>query len=283
MSVSEKVSFAGVSEKYSETLDYGATTSTQTIHTSTTKTDDSTGFTLQRGIGTNDNNTNFSSVYNYSGMSYIFSLDPPVGQLQVLDLDSEVQGNGYIQVSHTVDMLNTGVAFWTAQYGAQRFDLALNHPARWSVDKTRTEGVQFNCPLSTTPSVTIAQNGNKVMNGTCVASDAPTDLPNPTNLAIYHAPFYQMKGFFIFPEGGTGGPTISQATQGDTITLEARIHNYSLLTIPGSATVKARFYAQPTDAGGNFLDWTSGDPANQGEEADWLLFLVADIEDCLES
>jgi hypothetical protein len=86
-----------------------------------------------------------------------------------------------------------------------------------------------------------------------------------------------MKGFFVYSEGVSSGPTISQATQGDIVTLQARIHNFSLVPIPGAgsanpATVKVQFYAQPTDSSGNFLDWNDGDPANQAHfigEVDW--------------
>ena len=54
--------------------------------------------------------------------------------------------------------------------------------------------------------------------------------------------FYLMKGFFISKKGNTNGPNLAEASPSDSLTLSARVYNYSLVTT--TAPVHVRFYGQ---------------------------------------
>src|SRR5262249_41576257 len=71
-------------------------------------------------------------------------------------------------------------------------------------------------------------------------------VPTPRNVA--EALFYQMKGLFVTPGTTTDGPTTTQVNQGETVTLRARVYNYSLANMPVDARVRVQFYAQPWNA-----------------------------------
>jgi hypothetical protein len=64
---------------------------------------------------------------------------------------------------------------------------------------------------------------------------------------VNDAAFYQMKGLFVTPGLTAAGPTATLATLGDTLTLQARVYNYSLVNMPAGTSVHVRFYAQPWD------------------------------------
>lgn len=97
--------------------------------------------------------------------------------------------------------------WWQKVYTAP--DIALNHPGRWNWDKAKRQ-VSF-----------------------VTADSTPTIEDNY---------FYLMKGFFISKKGNTNGPNLAEASPSDSLTLSARVYNYSLANTTGS--IHVRFYGQ---------------------------------------
>jgi hypothetical protein len=62
---------------------------------------------------------------------------------------------------------------------------------------------------------------------------------------VADAPFYQMKGLFVTPGGSTTGPQMTSTVKGNTVTLRARIYNYSLVNFLPGSYAHVQFYAQP--------------------------------------
>ena len=209
--------------------------------------------TLNRGIGPDGDAGN--SAFLYEGQSYIFGQLAPIGTIQTdLQVNTAVQSQGYLQVGHVADPLSTGTiqsgAWWKQAYnpvncqGVPLADVALNHPQRWEQKEPtsqNTQQVRFNCPIGYTSAFGMPTDDP----GECTIT---TTQPTPTN--VTDAPFYQMKGLFVTPGTSAGGPTTTLAMLGDTVTLQARVYNYSLADMPtGTGTpVHVRFYAQPWDA-----------------------------------
>src|SRR5262249_10231585 len=90
-----------------------------------------------------------------------------------------------------------------------------------------------------------------------------SQAPTPRNVA--DALFYQMKGLFVTPgDNITDGPQITQTVQGKTVTLRARVYNYSLANMTNDTQVRVRFYAQPWDSNcGQFLSQPPANPCDQ--------------------
>jgi hypothetical protein len=110
--------------------------------------------------------------------------------------------------------------------------------------------VQFICPIGYTSAFGTPPDDP----GSCTPT---SEVPNTSNVA--DAAFYQMKGLFVLPGTSTSGPTTTIATLGDTVTLQARVYNYSLASMAAGTSVHVRFYAQPWDATkGRFLENSAG-------------------------
>jgi hypothetical protein len=97
--------------------------------------------------------------------------------------------------------------WWQKVYTAP--DVALNHPGRWNWNKAKR-----------------------------LASFVTAD----STPIIEDNYFYLMKGFFISKKGNTNGPNLAEANLSDSLTLSARVYNYSLVTT--TAPVHVRFYGQ---------------------------------------
>jgi hypothetical protein len=96
-------------------------------------------------------------------------------------------------------------------------DVAVNHPGRWTWDRTKQQ-VTFVKPGSTT--------------------------------IIEDNYFYLMKGFFISEKGDSTGPNLAEASPSDSLTLTARVYNYSLVDTNDASLknpakdIRVRFYGQ---------------------------------------
>lgn len=100
-----------------------------------------------------------------------------------------------------------GDSWWTTVYNKP--DVALNHPGRWTWNQSKTQA-------------------------TFVAANSTPIIEDNY--------FYLMKGFFVSKKGNTAGPNLAEASASDTLTLSARIYNYSL--VDTTAPVHVRFYGQ---------------------------------------
>jgi len=113
----------------------------------------------------------------------------------------------------TVNTPNTDLScsgsdiWWQKVYTAP--DVALNHPGRWNWNKA-----QRHASFVTADSTPIIEDNY----------------------------FYLMKGFFIAKKGNTSGPNLAEASPTDSLTLSARVYNYSLVNT--TAPVHVRFYGQ---------------------------------------
>jgi hypothetical protein len=244
VTVSGEASFEGGGVSGSASVDYNQSTSVSTLNTATQTFGESTGVTLNRVEKEN-------SVFLYAGQSYIFGQSAPIGTIQTdLKLNTDVQSKGYLQVGHAADPLSTETIqsgdWWKQAYTAAP-DVALHHPERWlqmEPSGSSPQQVQFNCPIGYTSAFWTPLDDP----GSCTSTNT---TPTPEN--VTDALFYQMKGLFVTPGTSLGGPTTTMARLGDTVTLQARVYNYSLMNMSADTTVHVRFYAQPWDAtGGSF-------------------------------
>lgn len=236
VSVSGSANIEGLGLSGSASFAYNQSRSSSTLNTTATSFADSTGITLNRGLGPDATTTN--AAYLYEGQSYIFGQLPAAGTIDDRTPAETVKGDGFITVGYAADPLSTsGIQsgnWWKQTYDLP--DIALNHPQRWQQtipQGTDGERVAFNCPIGFSSS--FASPG-------CTPNG---QTPTPANIAT--DPFYQMKGLFVTPGTSAEGPQITRVTAGDTVTLRARVYNYSLANLPAGSTVHMRFYAQPWD------------------------------------
>jgi hypothetical protein len=147
-------------------------------------------------------------------------------------------------------------SWWTQTYEPSNgaFDIALNHPMRWRNVNSET----------ITPAPT-----NCITLGTGYMDCATPNPRNPAN--PMQDDFHSMRGFFVFPSAQSNpndfanqGMQAQFATQGDQLTLEARVYNYSLNAMPAGASVYANFYGMPMANNGLPIDYVSpGQPGGK--------------------
>jgi hypothetical protein len=248
VSVSGSTNIEGFGLSGSASFDYNQSDSVSTQNTSASTYSASTGVIVNRGI---PGGATSSDDYLYQAQSFIFGQTAPTGTIDTLQTNTQVQVQGFLAVGFAADPLSTGAiqsGDWWKQAYTVRPDVALNHPQRWLQRLpigTTPQTVWFNCPIGfmssqTSPACTPTQ---------------PPQTPTPAN--VTDAPFYQMKGLFVTPGTSPGGPQITLTTHGQTVTLQARVYNYSLANMPSGTTVHVQFYAQPWDAGaGHFQSQT---------------------------
>ncbi len=217
----------GVSDQAS--VGVSDSTSMTTLQESTQTLSASEGITITKPVF----GTDVASCCLYDFGSYLFGLGNPNGTFQNFNLTShgqpiEVQTTGPLVVGFVAnptpmdgDELSCGGApgWWQQVYNLP--DVGVLHPERWNWLKS-SKTVSFNA----------IQPGVSPLN----------------------QPFYHASGFFITSHG-TSGPTLSEARQGDQLSLTSQIFNFSLrdtddptLTVP-AASVHVRFYGQIYNAG----------------------------------
>ncbi|MDT3776685.1 VCBS repeat-containing protein [Nitrospira sp. MA-1] len=236
VSVSGSANIEGLGLSGGASFAYNQSRSSSTLNTTATSFADSTGITLNRGLGPDATTTN--SAYLYEGQSYIFGQLPTAGTIDDRTPAETVKGDGFITAGYAADPLSTsGIQagdWWKQTYVLP--DIAFNHPQRWQQtipQGTDGERVAFNCPVGFSSS--FASPG-------CTPNG---QTPTPANLATN--PFYQMKGLFVTPGTSAEGPQITRITEGNSVMLRARVYNYSLTNLSAGSTVRVRFYAQPWD------------------------------------
>ncbi|MGD0074808.1 MAG: hypothetical protein ABSD31_10780, partial [Candidatus Binataceae bacterium] len=200
--------------------------STSTLQESTQTLSASEGVTVNKPAFGSD----VAGCCLYDFGSYLFGLENPNGTFQTFNLKNSAGQPIYIQttgplivgfvgnpIPNSGDELSCGgqPAWWRQVYNLP--DVALIHPERWAWSKeTKTASFNFEQP----------------------------------GISPLVQPFYHARGIFISEANSAGGPSISQARQGDQLTLAARIYNLSFLdtddsslTVP-AASIQARFYGQ---------------------------------------
>jgi hypothetical protein len=243
--------------KASLNLDLSRSDSTDDLKTQTASISAATTIGLHASAG-------FKNAYSYTPV--IFGQNAPPNYFDPNDPDhawaTPIQSNGItvfgpMRTAFTVDPLSgADSAFWrhtygpvTADGGTGAFDIALNHPVRWrNVNVSTTETVPDNCVPS----------GPGYMD--CV-SEKPRTPGDPMGDA-----FHRMRGFFIFRtvDANTTTPAnqglqLDSAITGDSLTLEARVYNYSLNPMPPGTKVRVRFYGMPWNPNSDFPVDHTGD------------------------
>jgi hypothetical protein len=215
---------------------YNGSKATTTLNQKLSTYSKSAGVLLNRGIGggpTSDAN------YRYQAQAFIFGQKSPLGTIQTeIPQNTDIKAQGSLSVGYAANPLSIGGIrsgnFWKQAYTVAP-DVALNHPQRWLQNLAVSgQQVQFNCPIGFTSSFNHP------------ACEPLEQAPTPANMAV--ALFYQMKGLFVTPGTTTEGPPTDQAARGDTVTLRARVYNYSLENMTPDTRVRVQFYAQPWNA-----------------------------------
>ena len=243
MSYSSSSSAFGVGGKFSFSLDLAASTSLNTLNES------STSMSTSKAISVNIPQFGYAAkCCDYAFGGYVFGLkntENPASE----DACTEGQTpekDGCTAVNNPdngkpIDIAGTGPLFagfladpvssvntnntdlncsgsdiwWQTVY--TRPDVGLNHPGRWNWNRSQR--------LATFVKA----------NSTPIVEDNY---------------FYLMKGFFISKKGETTGPNLAEASPSDSLTLTARVYNYSLkstndptLAAPAK-DIRVRFYGQ---------------------------------------
>jgi hypothetical protein len=237
VSVSGEVDIEPFGGGGSVSFDYNQSKAVSSLYSHASSYEASTGVVLHRGITEGPTRT---ANYLYQGQAFIFGQNAPLGTIQDdIKQTAEIKAQGIQTVGYVVDPLSTGgiqSGSWWKQAYTVAPDVALNHPQRWSQNQAsnvNAQQVQFNCPVGF---------GSSFESPACSPNQKS---PNPTNVA--EASFYQMKGLFVTPGASSNGPQIVMASTGDTVTLRARVYNYSLAAMPADTSVNVQFYAQPWD------------------------------------
>ncbi|MGI8566463.1 MAG: hypothetical protein ACR2LZ_08290 [Pyrinomonadaceae bacterium] len=206
----------------------------------------STDLSQSNGIGISKPGT-FADPFNYgySVTPYIFGHKEANGSIDNVPLTGDIKTSGLLQTAFVVDPLDGNAGGWWKQAYTTAPDVALNHPTRWVVTTPGlTDPVPANCRATGT--------GSSQMD--CV-NLAPSSPDNP-----WLSEFHNMRGFFISNARSPGqGPQLETAKAGDKLTLQARVHNFSLTAMNDGSKVHARFYGQEwnnsnnSSAGDSFL------------------------------
>ena len=222
LSVTGSAGFAGVTAGFGYGLNLSGSYGLTNLNSHTTDLGTSTGIQITKpgSFPTYQN-------YGYWVAPYIMGTTKPGGSVDSQPLSTDVQTFGLLRAMFTADPLASGAGGWWQQAYSQAPDVALNHPSRWQ-KVTAESSTGHNC----------------LGNGSGAYDCAKLTQRSPGNpwLSVFH----QMRGFFISSAQSPGqGPQLEQATAGDVLTLQARVYNYSLATMPSGAHVHARFYFQP--------------------------------------
>jgi len=161
-------------------------------------------------------------LYQYLVEPYIFGRLPAPQAVDTPTLTETVKTSGPIQAAFVANPLATGSGSWWSDSNnpyANAFDIALNHPVRWTSTKD-----DYSSSLN------------------CLDSNCMTfNEPDPGNL--WNSEFYWMRGLFVTVNGDSGAQRV-QATAGDDVFLAARVYNYSFMDMPSGSKIKVRFYRQ---------------------------------------
>lgn len=221
-------------------LNFGGSNSLSTMRTSSSTIESAKGLTINKNVNFRDANT---YGYNFSGVifgkttppSYFDGTDPNTPGSGLPPVNTDLTIFGPMRSAFTVNPLaNNQGGWWNHSYTSAP-DVALNHPNRWNQTKLgSTSPIPDNC----------LDTNDGYMD--CV-SQKPRLPVDPWDDA-----FHSMRGFFIFKAGDADlsdpnaqGMQQQYAVAGDQLSLQARVYNYSLKSMPAGTEVKVRFFGMP--------------------------------------
>ncbi|WP_299490430.1 hypothetical protein [uncultured Shewanella sp.] len=138
---------------------------------------------------------------------------------------------GFLKLGHYVNFTDLSWAgnWWRGKKGLSKIDIGLNNPTRWNKDE----------------STHLDEAGSNCLNRfVCAVPFQPTIAGHE-----HFNAFYNMRGLFVTPKGSS--TTRHEAKEGETLTLSARIYNYSLTDMPVNSEVHVQFYRQSLVENGN--------------------------------
>ncbi len=215
-------------------LDFGGSNSFHDLTQGATTLSKSTGIDISKPSSFAD-----PFVYGYDVTPYIFGRLAPGGLVDNTPLSTDISTFGLLQTAFVADPTVSNAGGWWRQAYGVKPDVALNHPARWSLSEVPQQN-----PL---PDGCLAVGAYNQMDCATKGRYTPAD---PWNSA-----FQSMRGFFISDARSSSrgpllpgrGPLLETAKPGTVLMLQARVYNYSLKTMDASTQVHVRFYAQPWD------------------------------------
>lgn len=227
--------------KVSTDLDFSYSSATKTVNVSNSST------SASRGISVSQPGT-FKSYLNYaySVQGNIFGQSTPDGTFDLQTQTADIATSGTLQAAFTANPLAGGAGSWWSGSNAYKtyFDVGLNHPARWTVSAVDYGG------QTTDPDDCARQSKG----GTALDC---AEINQPISGDWWNSEFYWMKGLLI--ASGTGDAANGQsraANDGDTVSLQARVYNYSMKDM-GTNKIHVRFYRQQWDDSSNTPTGTS--------------------------
>ncbi|HWO99718.1 MAG TPA: VCBS repeat-containing protein [Methylococcus sp.] len=211
---------------------YEGSKSISTLNSAMVSLGASTGFGINKPGTFADPNQ-----YMYLFQPVIYGEKPVEGTIDNRQPNTDIKTHGVLHASFTADPTDSNAGtWWKTTYN--RPDVALNHPSRWSIKSV---------PVTDSPDPNCLLMAKSMFYMNC-ASFNPPDYSD-----LWSSEFHAMKGLLISPAEANGvGPQISEATAGDSIRLDLRVYNYSLMDMPAGSSVIVRFYGQPWDP--NTLD-----------------------------
>ncbi len=216
--------------KLKESASFNSSESFSTSHTNSTSLGSSTGVEVLLP-GT------FLSGFDYSATGYIFGQAPAKGTLEEPTATSaEIESNGVIRTAFTANPRNG--SWWASNMSpyARNIDIALNRPRHLVPQPGKG---------ASDPSIVqcLPESSEIAATEDCVTYD-PAE---PTPSGLWNSLFYYLRGFFITPSDAAGeGPQLTVAAEGDELSLQVRVYNYSLADMSAGEVV-VDFYAQEWD------------------------------------
>jgi len=223
------------------TADIGGSDGMSAVRTQSTTVSASNNLTMEKQVNFKDPGT-----YVYSFTPYVLGGTTPPGYLDGTDAitpgsglppnPARAEAFGPLRTAFTVDPLSKNAAFFRNNYGKAP-DIALNHPGRWYSGRPGYDApIPSNC----------LDTRDGYMDCAYLNDRLPAFPGSDT--------FHKMRGFFVF-NAGEGNPADPanqgmqqvSTTVGHSEVLEARVYNYSLMSMPGGSTVHVRFYGMPWD------------------------------------
>ncbi len=204
-------------------LDYNESTAISNLNKSSSSIGASQGVTIEKP-GTFQT----FGLYQYRVEPYIFGRVPSAGHVDKLTHSEDISTVGPLQAAYTVDPLDSQAGSWWVSDDSpyqQHIDVALNHPMRWQLDDPTGSQTTLNC---------LSAGG---------ARDNCMEINQPNAADLWNSQFYWMRGLLV-TVGGVDGPQRFQATEGDEVTLQARVYNYSFKDMSSESKIKVRFYRQ---------------------------------------
>lgn len=229
-SYSDGLKYKGVGASANTSLDYGSSSGLSTLFTSTATISSSTGISIAKG-----ENFTEPDLYQYGIEAYVFGL-LATETTQGLTASADITTQGAIHLGFVANPLDDDAgAWWAVSPYADSPDVALGMPSQWDWigEDVRTDG---NCV-------------GAFYEYDCYYFNTAGD-PTSDGYSLWTQEFYWMKGLFLTSGDGAGsGPQLGQATEGDVISVGARVYNLSFKEMADDTTVRVRFYAQEIDSG----------------------------------